>query len=134
MKSIIIIIAFVLASCANTTKDSTRKLGQRDTTFTAVAYILDWNTNDYRLSTARKITYDTLMPDSTNPKQNIIRDSTEYQVPIFINLIDSITKKPLLDSVGKQRQVVRWYILEKEQLLNDYNKDFKIPDSLKKRK
>jgi hypothetical protein len=73
------------------------------------------------------------MPDSTNPKSNIIQHREEYQVPLFINLFDSITKKPILDSTKKQVQVVRWYILDTALLLHDYNKDF-LRDTLKKSK
>src|SRR5688572_6972828 len=123
MKSIIV-IALLLAACNSTVKKQSTKLNHRDTTLTAVAYALDWNRNDYRLSSARRIVFDSLMPDSTNPKANIIQRVEKYEVPLFINLFDSVTKKPILDSNKNQVQVIRWYILDTALLLHDYNKDF----------
>jgi hypothetical protein len=132
MKHLFVIAALLLSACAGTSDKRTGKLQQRDTTLTAVAYALDWNRNDLRLSSARRIVYDSLMPDSTNPSKNIIQRVQVYEVPLFINLFDTITRKPILDSNKQQVQVIRWYILDTSLLLQDYNKDF-LRDTLKRK-
>jgi len=129
----LLIAALLLTACNSTVKKQTTKLNHRDTTLTAVAYALDWNRNDYRLSSARRIVFDSLMPDSNNVSKNIIQRVERYEVPLFINLFDSVTKKPILDSNKQQVQVVRWYILDTALLLHDYNKDF-LRDTLQGKK
>lgn len=117
-------LILVLISCNNKSNDEEFKHAKTDTIRTAINYALDWTRNDLRNSVALKIFKDTFIIDT--PKTNSLkwRRDSFYKVPLPTNIFDSVTKKPILDSTGKQMQIIQWYDLPKELLIIDYNKKF----------
>lgn len=109
MKNVLLLLFSLILIEACSSK-SEPKQQANDTTFTVVAYSFDWNKNDNRLSTARRVVYDTLMPSPADKSRNIVRRDTLYLIPF-------ISKKDTVESVA-------WIILPKELLLMDFNKSF----------
>lgn len=132
-----ILIGMYISILPGCTSKSTVKVG-RDSTLTSVLYVINWNQNDYRTSSAVRITYDTVMEirDSTSGGEikitkRKVRD-TSYRVPIFVKTPDSVLNKVtgkkelVFDSVGqpKTTTTVAWPILPKKLLIVDYQKQW----------
>lgn len=125
MKRIIIIVltALIIASCNNKGNNVVKQSG-RDTTITVVAYSFNWDLNDHRFTTALRIEYDTLLPNKEDSTENIWQRDTLYKLPFEQPVLDSITKKPVLDTTGTEKKRIEWLILPREFILVDYNKRF----------
>lgn len=122
MKFILPLVLF-FAACGQATSDYVKSVP--DTVFTTVHYSFNWATNDFRVSTARKIVLDTFSlqaVDSLTSVKKWVRDSV-YLLPFA----DTVRKngKPVLDSLGRPKIDVRWINLPKQFLLIDYNKNWK---------
>jgi hypothetical protein len=116
-------------SCSNE-KGNSNFEAKTDTCWTAIMYAFDWNNNDHRPATARRIIQDVykLVPvDSSGgevtSKKRWVKDTT-YLVPLFDPVMDSL-KRPLKTITGKDSTKLIWAKLPMEFLLVDYNKRFK---------
>lgn len=121
-------LIIIYLSCGNEKGNNFE--AKTDTCWTAVHYAFDWNNNEYRDATARRIIQDVykLVPvDSSGgevtSKKRWVKDTT-YLVPLFEPVLDSL-KRPLKMVSGKDSVKVSWAKLPLEYLLVDYNKRFK---------
>ncbi len=120
------VAVYSIISCGSNSKQVTKKLFTRDSTLTVIQYSYNWTINDHRTSVAMRIEYDTLTPDTANPTKNVWSRYQEYQVPIPAPVLDSVTKKPKRDGLGREVQELKWAVLPKDLLLVDYNKNYKL--------
>ena len=129
--SIAIGIIIGIACSGKSKKETPATYLKTDTSWTVVAYSYDWNLNDHRITTARRIIQDMekmVAVDSsggtvTSEKKRI--KDTFYLVPIFEPVMDS-TKKIIKTVIGKDSLRVTWTKLPPELLLVDYNKHFVV--------
>lgn len=122
MRFILIIISFCslfFASCGNDAAVTTKASGT-DSSFGVALYLHDWKQNDVRASRSLEFVIDTLLPDKTNPEKNVWQRDTFYVIAVPALLIDSVTRKPALDSLGEQIIIQRDIEIPKEAVLEFY--------------
>lgn len=113
----VLLISYLWMSCENNNRGSDFVKTPTDSVFTTVHYSYNWTTNDYRVSTARRVALDTfaLTPvDSLTSVKKWRRDSIYY-----LPFADSVTVK------GKVEKKLRWVPVPKGIILIDYNKNWK---------
>lgn len=128
----VFLVALICVSVAcNQSNASGKSESKRiDSVWTTVLYEFDWQKNDYRVTTARRIikdsiktVYDTLADGKINGQSKLVLD-TMYFVPIQSTLKDS-TGNILKNKEGKDSSITVWPRLPLEKLLHDYNKKYK---------
>jgi hypothetical protein len=98
-----------------------------DTVMTTILYAHNFMYNDYRAATVQKIIMDTFAEvsiDSFITKKEWTRDSVYY-----IQLSDTakVNGMPVRDSVGKIKMEPRLYVVPKDIILEDFNKEWPNP-------
>lgn len=117
MKQLLVIIALVAISCSEKPKQPPKE--QR----TLVMYPFNGNANDWRIGAAWKITVDSIAPDSANPTRNKRQDFTYYNVAVTYKMFDT-TGRPLMDTLGRQKDTTQWLPMSEKSIIVDYKKDW----------
>lgn len=119
MHKLILFFGILFFTACGATIDNSAKHNKADTTFKVITYIFDLQKNDIRNSIAAIVVQDTFTSvweknkDGDSVKKMKWITDTIYKVPVWIPMIDSATKKPALDSAGKQRTMLNWVVLPK---------------------
>lgn len=131
MKLLIAMMTMALLTACNDGTKPKKLFNEMKTT--SITYAHNWNQNDYRTVTAVRIIKDTLMRDTVDVTKNVMKRDTFYFPYETLILLDSVTKKPMIDSTGNYKKTFRPFLINKNQVIEDFLKDWKT-DTLKNTK
>lgn len=122
MKYILIFLVFL--SCKNSTPDTFKRTGT-DTVFTTANIAFDVISGEYKTVTALKIRFDgQKLSKNDSTRVEWFRDSS-YQIRLSTTAKDSAGRF-IYDSLGVPKKVQYWQQVDKQFILEDYNKEWPL--------
>lgn len=127
MKHLALALVIFAAACTSTTSKKDNGYGTgRDTTRTIVVYVHSPLENLYKVTSAVRFSWDTVMPDPKDKTKNVPVRDTFYNVRIIEKVTDSLGNV-LKTTSGRDSMTApenQWQPLSKNGIIHDYNYNF----------